>query len=77
MGEPSNPHFYEFGILGHVQTPKKLIKFIFGGTRIPKQNQVHQESHWNLFENINGILNFDIFGKDRRRQIMKIRLIKC
>ena len=37
MGEPQNPHFYDFGILGHVPEPQNQLFLIFGHTKIPKQ----------------------------------------
>ena len=44
MGEPKNPHFYDFGIFGRFQTPQNQLRiFIFGDTRIPKKTRNNLE----------------------------------
>ena len=37
MGEPGNPHFYDFGILGRVHGSQNQL--IFGDTWTPKKKQ--------------------------------------
>ena len=80
MGEPQNPHFYDFGAIGRVPEPQQPILFNFCDTRI----RYTLSNSWNIFENIiNNILkmsaiqNFEICGKDGRWKLPSIHLIKC
>ena len=45
MREPNNPHFYDFRIFARVPEPPKPILFIFGDTKILKQNQETAMEH--------------------------------
>ena len=80
MGEtpkPSSLWFRDFWT--RHQAPKQIV-FIFGESKTPKQ---HQDKYPKLFNNsfvidlkTLEIQHFDMFGKDGRRTIPKIRLIK-
>ena len=71
MGETKNPHVYDSGLLN--PSPSPTTFFIFGDTRIRKYNKsrksLQQLKKWTYKQ-------FDIFRKDRHRQIPKIRRIK-
>ena len=79
MGEPKNPHFYDFGFSGRVPGSQNEFFFIFGETRMP---QIIQEK-------TNSFLKYIILGNlathkpillkngtGAGRDIRSIRLIK-
>ncbi len=38
MGEARTPHFYDFWIIGRVQTPQNQLFFIFGDSKTLNKN---------------------------------------
>ena len=78
MGETKNLHFYDFAILGRVQTPSKPTISFFGDTR----TTTNLRNICGIFENMifinlktlesSWVVNL---GKDGHRTFMKIRLI--
>ena len=52
MGEPRNPHFYDFGFFGRPWLPKPII-CISGHTRIPTQNHDKSWGHFKTHRSIN------------------------
>ena len=71
MGEPENPHFHDFGILGRVPEPQNQLYLTLETPRYLTKIKKHS---WHILENIY-FRNLTILksenekvGKDRRRQ---------
>ena len=78
MGEPKNPHLFDFGISQPVTKPQNQL---FLSLETPGYLKRIKKIPWNIFETITfvniGILenqHFDIFRKNGHRQMMKIRV---
>ena len=79
MGEPENPHFYDFGISEPATKPQHQLFLSLETPRYPK----NQEKSWNLsktyyynyYQSRNlETQNVDNVRKDEHREMMKIRL---
>ncbi len=47
MGEPNNPHFYDFWIFGHVPKPQNQL---FLSLETPGYLNKTKKNHWNIFQ---------------------------
>ena len=71
IGETKTPHSYDFGILGRVQTPENQLCLLLespGYLKKSRNDLEHFKSIDFVYLEIWEILNFDNFGKDRRRK---------
>lgn len=73
MGEPENPHFYDFGIWGRVQTPKKhFLSVETPGHLKTSRKFTGAFLQILIFINFkNGNLNYRVCSKRRRRKIRR------
>ena len=79
MGEPKNPHFYDFGIFERVPGSQNQLSLSLEPRRNFKQikkapGAVSKDITFINIKNVGHQVFVDL-GKDRRRQILPIRLI--